>query len=71
MTDFPFADISRKAAILSSQGHDVFQKFTCSNSNCLKRVVSKTPNIFLDNVTCPHCGKQTNIGRIGCNYEIK
>lgn len=69
MTDFPFADVSRKAAILSSQGHAVFQKFTCAA--CGKRNISPTPGMFLDTGTCSKCGKRTDLRTLGCNYEIK
>ncbi len=69
MTDYPFAEIMRKAAIMSSQGLDVFQKFTCAG--CGKRVVRKEPNLFLPNGNCDKCKATTDIGRIGCNFEIR
>jgi len=69
MTDFPFADVSRKAALLSSQGHDVFQKFTCVG--CGRRVVGKVAGLFLDSGKCDRCGRVTDLSRNGCNYEIK
>lgn len=68
-TDFPFADVSRKAAILSSQGHVVYQKFSCAA--CGKRNTASSPGIFLDVGTCAKCGKRTDLRQIGCNYEIK
>jgi len=69
MTDFPFAEVSRKAAILSSQGHSLFQKFSCSG--CGRRVIRKEPNIFLPTGKCDRCGGITDISRSGCNYEIR
>jgi predicted RNA-binding Zn-ribbon protein involved in translation (DUF1610 family) len=66
--DYPFAEVTRKAAHLSSEGHDVHQKFTCSS--CGKRVRVRTPNFFLSQVVCSKCGKVTDVSRTGCNYEI-
>jgi uncharacterized protein CbrC (UPF0167 family) len=69
MTDFPFADVSRKASILSSQGHAVHQKYTCSG--CGRRNIVKTPGLFLDSVKCDRCGKVTDLRKSGCNYEFR
>lgn len=69
MTDFPFAEVTRKAAIISSQGMDVYQKFTCTG--CGRRVTRKEPNVFLPSGVCDRCKSVTDISRIGCNYEIK
>ena len=69
MTDFPFAEVTRKAAIISSQGMDVFQKFTCAA--CGRRVTRKEPNVFLPSGSCDRCMAVTDITRIGCNYEIR
>lgn len=68
MTDFPFAEVTRKAALMSSEGMDVFQKFTCRA--CGRRVIRKEPNIFLPSASCDRCGQSTDLSRFGCNYEI-
>jgi hypothetical protein len=68
MADFAFAEVMRKAAIMSSQGMDVFQKFTCSG--CGKRVTRPEPNLFLPTGRCS-CGTTTDISRRGCSYEIR
>lgn len=66
--DYPFAEVTRKAALLSSEGHDVRQKFTCTS--CGRRVTRREPNIFLTRVACDKCGSVTDVSRTGCNYEI-
>lgn len=69
MTDYPFAEVVRKVAIISSQGMDAYQKFTCVG--CGRRVTLGQPNIFLPSGSCDRCKTTTDIARIGCNYEIK
>jgi len=68
MTDFPLADISRKASILSSQGHSLYQKWSCVS--CGRRVIRKEPNIFLPSGKCDRCGTITDLQKFGCNYEF-
>lgn len=68
MTDFPFAEVARKASILSSQGNQLRQKWTCAG--CGRRVVRKEPNVFLPTGKCDRCGKNTNLLVAGCNYEF-
>lgn len=69
MTDYPFAEVSRKAAIMSSQGMDVYQKFSCAG--CGRRVTRAQPNLFLPTAACDRCGSVCDITRTGCNYEIR
>lgn len=68
MTDYPLAETARRAALLSSEGMDCYQKFTCRG--CKRRVTRKEPNLFLAMGHCPYCGRSTDIGKFGCNYEI-
>lgn len=69
MTDFPLAEITHKASILSSEGFAVHQKFTCAG--CGKRVIRPEPNVFLPKGKCHRCNAVTDIGKIGCNYEVR
>ena len=68
MTDYPFAEVVRRASLLSSEGFILHQKFTCAA--CGRRVIRREPNLFLPSVRCDRCGKATDVSRIGCNYEI-
>lgn len=68
MTDFPFAEVARKASILSSQGNLVCQKWSCRS--CGRRVVRKEPNVFLPTGQCNRCGTITDIQTVGCNYQF-
>lgn len=68
MTDFPFVETQRRAAILSSQGRDIYQKFTCAG--CGRRITRNTPGLFLETGVCK-CGRSTDLRRVGCNYEVK
>lgn len=69
MTDYPFAETQRRAAILSSQGRDIHQKFTCIG--CGRRIIRKIPGLFLESGTCDKCGRVTDLRRVGCNYEVR
>lgn len=69
MTDFPYAEVVRKVAIISSQGMDAYQKFTCAG--CGRRVTRQQPNVFLASAKCDKCNATTDVARIGCNYEIR
>ena len=66
--DYPFDDVLRQARELVSQGHLVFQCFTCAG--CGARIGVTAPNNFWTFVHCEECGGITDCKARGCNFGI-
>ena len=67
-TDYPFDEVCKAADKLVGEGHDVYQKFTCSL--CGSRQGMQTPNVFHISGKCELCGTITDIRAQGCNYML-
>lgn len=66
--DYPFGDVCKTARKLVLDGHDVYQKFSCSN--CGQRLTMDIPNHFYETGGCDKCGHITDIKTQGCNYLL-
>lgn len=67
-TDYPLKECSLAAALIISDGGDVYQKFTCGK--CGARNTMSDKNVFYKTGQCEDCGHITNIEEAGCNYLV-
>jgi transcription elongation factor Elf1 len=66
MADHPIHDCIKTASELISQGHEIYQKFTCDK--CGSRQTIDEPNKFYATGQCEECGHITDMRIKGCNY---
>lgn len=66
--DHPISEIAESVRAHMAQGHECYQKFTCSH--CGQRLVMSEPNKLYTEGKCDQCNLLTDITKSGCNFLL-
>lgn len=66
--DHPWQEILASMAEHARQGHDTYQKYTCSG--CGARLGMEEPNFIYTHGSCNECPAITDIEKQGCNFML-